>query len=503
MKILTAQQIRECDAYTIQHEPILSIDLMERASSVFVNWFLRKKMSTSLPIYIFCGKGNNGGDGLAIARLLQQEFYSVEVFICEIGRTSSPDFSTNLKRLPSFQGIKVNKIKENNTFPKLEKKGILIDAIFGSGLNRSVEGYWGQLLEHLNQQNQTIIAVDIPSGVFANQPTNGISIHADFTFSFEVPKLAFLFPENENRVGEWSVGSIRLHPDFLEKIKTPYFFLQKNNVKSILKKRKKYAHKGNFGHALLIVGSYGKVGAAILATRAALKTGAGLVTTHAPKLAYPLLQTTVPEAMVSIDENEFYFSKINDWEKYDAIGIGCGIGTETVTETALGIFLEKINQPIVLDADALNLISKNKKWLEWIPPNSILTPHPKEFERLFGKTKNSFNRNEVQRYFSKKHNIYIILKGAHTCISTPDGNCFFNSTGNPGMATAGSGDVLTGILTSLLSQGYNSLETSKLGVYLHGLAGDVALNENVTQESLIASDLIENIGRAGGTLRSS
>ena len=496
MKIFSAAQIREWDNFTIHHEPISSIDLMERASRTFMQWFIEKFPNPLKPISIFCGQGNNGGDGLAIARILQEHFYVVEIFICKIGNSPSPDFSENLRRLPEYQNIKIHQLEKNNTFPSLDNQGILIDAIFGSGLNRPVEGYWGELLTHLNQQNQPIVSVDIPSGVFADQTTEGITICANFTFSFQAPKLAFLFPENENRVGEWDYKSINLHPDFSEKTSTDFYYLEKKDVQVILKTRKKYAHKGTFGHALIIAGSYGKVGAAILATKAALRTGAGLVSIHVPKCAYEILQISTPEAMVSIDEQELCFSRIQDLEKYKAIGIGPGLGTESITEEALKVFLEEVKMPIVIDADALNLIAKNKKWLALIPSNSILTPHLKEFERLFGKTKNNFERNDVQRNFSKRYNIYILLKGAHTCISTPEGECFFNSTGNPGMATGGSGDVLTGILTSLLSQGYNSLEASILGVFLHGLAGDVALSKSISLESLIASDLIENIGRA-------
>ena len=500
MKIFSSQQIRDWDAYTIQNEPIDSIDLMERASLTFVSWFLQKFQNTQRPISIFCGQGNNGGDGLAIGRLLQQRFYNIEIFICKIGNTPSHDFFKNLKRLPDFQNIKIHTIEKEDELPILNynsnlSDGILIDAIFGSGLNRSVEGYWGELLEYLNQQNQTIVAVDIPSGVFADQHTKGISIHADFTFSFETPKLAFLFPENEDRVGDWFFNSIQLHKDFLDKTESPFFYLQKKYIQGILKTRKKFSHKGTYGHALIIAGGYGKVGAAILATKAALRTGAGLVSTHAPQCAYTLLQTTAPEAMVSIDEHDFYFSKTPNLEKYNAIGIGCGLGTEDLTAAAVEDFLKKINIPIVIDADALNLIAKNKEWIAHIPKKSILTPHPKEFERLLGKTKNNFERNQLQRNFSQINQLYIILKGANTCITTPQGHCYFNSTGNSGMATGGSGDVLTGILTSLLAQGYDSLDTSILGVYMHGLTGDLALNERISQESLLASDLIENIGK--------
>jgi len=495
LKILSASQIRDWDNFTIQKEPITSIDLMERASLTFVNWLEKKFSDTSIPIYIFCGQGNNGGDGLAIARLLSERAYDVEVYVCKIGNSSSEDFSTNLKRLPPFQKIKFYEIEKEDNFPQLESKGILIDAIFGSGLNRPIEGYWEKLIRFLNEQNQIVVSVDIPSGVFADAATEGISIFADYTFSFQVPKLAFFFSENEQRVGEWLTESINLHQGFLEATDTPFFYLEKKYVQSILKPRRKFSHKGTYGHALIIAGSYGKMGAAVLATKAALRSGAGLVTCHIPKVGYDILQISTPEAMASIDISKQYFSVINDLEKYNAIAIGPGLGMEAITKQGVEDFFNKIKTPIVVDADALNLIAQNN-WLEKLPSNSILTPHPKEFERLFGKTQNSFERMALQRIYSKKHQIYIILKGAHTCISTPSGECYFNSTGNPGMATGGSGDVLTGILVSLLAQGYSSLETCQLGVYLHGLAGDLASLKIGSEEGLIASDVVSALAES-------
>ncbi|MEM6966255.1 MAG: NAD(P)H-hydrate dehydratase, partial [Bacteroidota bacterium] len=425
----------------------------------------------------------------------------VEIYICEIGKSYSADFSKNLQRIPPHQNIKVYHINKGDALPDVLAGKILIDAIFGSGLNRAVTGYWGEVLAFFNQQNQPIVSIDIPSGVFADQRTVGISVQADYTFSFQTPKLAFFFPENEKRIGKWYFDEIGLHADFYEKTKTSFFYLLKKDVQQILRPRAKFSHKGTFGHGLLIAGSYGKMGAAILAAKAALRSGAGLITTHVPKCGYTLLQTAFPEAMVSVDEHEFCFSKITDFEKYNAIGIGCGLGTNALSAQGLKDFLEKVEIPIVLDADALNLISQNKTWLKLIPPGSILTPHPKEFARLFGPTDDHFERNKLQRTCSKKHNIYVVLKGANTCVSTPQGHCYFNSTGNPGMATAGSGDVLTGILLSLLAQGYNPLDACLLGVYLHGLSGDLALDEVISQESLIASDLIDNLGKAFSKIR--
>ncbi|MEZ4952602.1 MAG: NAD(P)H-hydrate dehydratase [Saprospiraceae bacterium] len=496
MKILNTHQIRALDEYTIEHEPIASIDLMERASLAFVKWFKYNFPDRNKRICIFCGPGNNGGDGLAIGRLLSQDHYEVVIHILEIGSTKSPDFQVNIERVKQARCCPIEYIKEDQLLPKFGENDLLVDAIFGSGLSRPIEGYWADFINYLNAQASTKVAVDIPSGMFADQPTTGISMQADFTFSFEMPKLGFLFPENADRVGEWSCGSIGLHPDFIEKENTPFYFTDIDSVKPLLQKRKKYSHKGSYGHALLVAGSLGKVGAACLAAKAILRSGAGLLTIHAPKCAYQILQTVVPEAMVVLDEEEEVITNVtSDLAKFNSFGIGPGIGTNNLTANALEDLLDRIDTPIVLDADALNLIASNPSLFNKIPKQSILTPHPKEFERLFGTSKNNFERNDLQREKAKELGIYIILKGAHTAIACPDGSCHFNSSGNPGMATGGSGDVLTGIITGLLASGYQPFEAAIFGVYLHGLAGDLAV-KSIGQEALLANDLIEYLGKA-------
>ncbi len=495
MKIPTVQQIRLLDEQTIEKEPTTSIKLMERASLQFVNWFCKTFKDEEQSIQIYCGPGNNGGDGLAIARLLTQRFYTVEVFCCEIGQEKSADFIENQTRLKEFD-IVSHSIHEGDSFPIIPSNAIIIDTIFGAGLNRSIEGYWASLIQHLNQHQGNIVAVDIPSGLFADQTTSSTSIHATHTFSFEFPKLAFLFPENQERLGDWTIESIALHPASVDAIRVNNYFLDHSFIKNRLHHRKKFDHKGIFGHALLIAGSYGKVGAAILAAKAALRSGTGLVSIHAPKCAYPILQMSIPEAMVSIDSREFYIAEIPNLSPYKSVGIGCGLDTKQLTLHALEELLDKSNDPLVIDADALNLISQQMDLLDKLPHNSILTPHPKEFERLFGKSKNDFEQNELQRQMAQRYKCYIVLKRAHTCIATPEGECYFNSTGNPGMATAGSGDVLTGIITGLLAQGYSSLDASLIGTYIHGYAGDIAVQRLRGQEALIASDIIENLGQA-------
>jgi len=495
MKILNATQIKELDHYTIAHEPISSLDLMERASLAFVNWFVQQFPDQDTPIYIFCGPGNNGGDGLAVARLLQQRFYNVAVYACQIGSDASPDFQANWERLPRHSEMKIFSIWQDDYLEDLPEGAIVIDAIFGSGLNRPIEGYWAQLVEHLNAQPVTRVAIDVPSGLYADRHTEDVCIEAHQTFTFEMPKLAFLFPENYRKVGDWHFANIGLHPDFMAKADTLYQYLDEATVRPLLYRRQKYDHKGTFGHALLVVGSYGKIGAAILAARACLRSGVGLLTVHAPKCAYPILQMSVPEAMVSVDRHEFYFSESPKLEKYQTIGVGCGLDTRKTSAEALEETLEESKVPMVIDADGLNLIAKNKNLLGKIPKNSILTPHPKEFSRLFGEASDDFARNKLQRLMAQELGVYIVLKGAHSCIATPEGVCYFNSTGNPGMATGGTGDVLTGILTGLLAQGYASLDAAMLGVYLHGLAGDLAAQE-VGQEALVAGDLIAYLGKA-------
>lgn len=504
MKILSTTQTREADAYTIEHEPILSIDLMERASKTFTDWFTEKFPRTKFEmVSVVCGKGNNGGDGLAIARLLQEKGYDIAIFILNLTDKVTEDFRTNLERVQQLQGLNKLVIKEITSVEEMPVFGgeeILIDAILGSGLSRPIEGELAEILNFLNECENTVVAVDIPTGVFTDSPTVGACIEADYTFAFEFPKLAFLFPENFHCVGDFVCKSIGLDKRYIEAADSPYYYITSDIVKKIYKKRDKFAHKGVFGHALLIMGSYGKMGAAILATRACLRAGVGLVTVHVPICGYEVMQTAVPEAMVSLDEDRFIFTKVYDLPKYSTIAIGCGLSTKNRTRNALCYMLKHMSSPTVLDADALNILGQSPDWFEYIPKNSILTPHPKEFERMFGKAYDNFERNELQRQKAQEFGVYIILKGANTCIATPEGDCYFNSTGNPGMGTAGSGDVLTGILAGLLAQEYNPLEACILGVYIHGLAGDIAV-EIESEESLTAGDLVSYLGKAFLNLR--
>lgn len=496
MKILTPSHVRKLDTYTIERESITSVDLMERAAKACANWIETHYTGTS-HFKFFCGSGNNGGDGLALARLLSEKEYTCEVFVVRYADTNSSDFQTNLDRLRNTPQVKIIDIYESTQFPEIDQKDIVIDAIFGSGLSRPIEGLLRDLVIHINKSGALVVAIDIPSGLFSDRYSEERTsiIKADYTLSFEIPKLAFMFPENEDFVGEWILLPIGLHPEGMAAAPSENIYLTPELICKIIKPRRKFSHKGTYGHALLIAGAMDKMGAAVLASRACLRAGAGLLTVHIPECGYEIIQISVPEAMINRDSSAAVFSDHLKELPYTAVGIGPGIGVADETQKALKLIIQAVSQPLVLDADALNILSENKTWLSFLPPNSILTPHPKEFERLAGKASNSFERQQMQINFAVKYKVYVLLKGAHTTIACPDGTCYFNSTGNAGMATGGSGDVLTGILLSLLAQSYTSIEASLLGVYLHGLSGDHAL-EKQSMESLIASDLIENIGAA-------
>ncbi len=496
MKIYAALQTRLWDAYSIQNEPITSVDLMSRAALRFTDWFLQTYPNHELRVLIFCGTGNNGGDGVAVARLLDWLGYSAKVVVCDFAVKHSADFDAQMALLSQHQNIDVDWLKNTQKWPLVAPDLLMVDALFGSGLNRPLEGEWAQVVDYLNLLPNEKVAIDLPSGLFTDIHTPGnavVCVHK--TFSFERPKLAFFFPENASRVGEWVFGSIGLDPDFELKTETKFHFLSKKDAAALYRPRKKFSHKGSFGHALLVAGSFGKMGATILAAQACLRSGVGLLTVHTPRSGNIILQSAVPEAMVSPDQRAKYWTEVPDINGYSSIGVGPGIGKEPETAKALQTLLETYDLPLVLDADGLNLLSENPGWWSYIPKGSILTPHPKEFERLFGKSENDFKRNELQRKKAQEYGVLIILKGANTAIACPDGECWFNSTGNPGMATGGSGDVLTGILTGLLAQGYPPKASALLGVYLHGSAGDMAAKAG-SQEALIAGDIVNDLGLA-------
>jgi NAD(P)H-hydrate epimerase len=497
--IYSNRQLRELDACTIQREPVASIDLMERACEAFCRWFTRH-IPEHQRVGIVCGTGNNGGDGLGIARLLTGWGYSVRVWIVRGQSAESKDFSTNLKRISGK--IPIAEIVTDADLPDVEKDcQVVVDALFGTGLSRPVEGIYASVIQWVNRAQVVRIAVDVPSGLQADQPSDGDVVQAHHTVTFQFPKLAFLLPENAQRVGAWHMVDIRIHPGCVAQMPTSTFLLTRAHMKSLVKPRATFAHKGNFGHALLIAGSYGKMGAAVLAAKAVLRCGAGLLTVHAPAQGYGILQTSVPEAMVSADADQFLVTEAPSLEKYSVVGAGPGLGVQLPTVKALQTVMEACRVPMVLDADALNALSSHRELLHLIPKGSILTPHVGEFRRLVGDWKDDFHRLELQRSLASTTHSVVILKGAFSSICSPAGETYFNATGNAGMAKGGSGDALTGVLTGLLARGYTGLEAAQLGVWLHGVAGDLACEE-MGQDSLLASDLVTFLPKAFRQLQS-
>ncbi len=472
------------------------MELMERAARAFTCWFENKFPPDQL-VYIFCGPGNNGGDGLAVARLLHQRGYAAQVFVVSETARTSADFKANLEALPGE--VKPGQVKNEAAIPALPADALIIDALFGTGLNRPAEGLFATVLAHLNQSKARIVSIDMPSGLYSDSqtPEAGAVVRAAYTVSFELPKLAFLLPQHEEFVGEWHVVPIGLNAAHIADTPSPYQLTCQPAAKRLLKPRNKFSHKGTFGHALLLCGSYGKMGAAVLAAQACLRSGVGLLTVRAPAAGYTVLQTAVPEAMTLADTHKKHLSSLPDaTAAYHVIGVGPGIGQEKVTRSMMGQLLATAVQPLVLDADAINLVAGSDKLKGMLPENRVIfTPHPKEFERLAGKTANNYERLERLKEFCQQYSCYVVLKGSHTAVGTPEGNIYFNSTGNPGMATGGTGDVLTGIITALVAQQYSLQDACVLGVFVHGLAGDLAKAE-VGEISMTASDLIRFLPKA-------
>jgi NAD(P)H-hydrate epimerase len=494
IKIFSPEQVRKADAYTIQNEPIPSVDLMERAATACVEWMNRFQHPGNKIIMCVCGPGNNGGDGLAISRMLHDQNVAVIAFVPDENSRFSEDFSVNLRRAKE-SGVDIRTL-ESFALDLLTENTFIIDALFGSGLSKPLDGIYKGLAEAINKSKCITIAIDIPSGLFADKPVSPLSdpiVKADYTLSFQFPKLAFLFPENEYYTGDWHILPIGLHPEYIKSEPCKNYLLEFADAKEILKPRSRFSHKGTYGHALLIGGSRGKIGATVLMGKSCLHSGAGLVTVHLPNCGYPIIQTAVPEVMVSVDEDENECTQFPRLDPYSAIAVGPGMGTGKSSASMLKHLIQDAGAPLLLDADALNILSDNRTWLAFLPKGTVLTPHPGEFARLAGKTSNSFDRLEVLRSFCIKYSLNVVLKGAFTVICSPLGNCYFNPTGNPGMATGGSGDVLTGLIAGLLAQGYHPTEACMLGVYLHGQAGDLAA-EQKGFEALSAGDIIGNLG---------
>lgn len=497
MKIFPSIQIKELDAYTIEHEPIASIDLMERAANAITNAIV-KRWEKDTPIVVFAGPGNNGGDALAVARLLSIQKYEVKAFLFNPKNELSDECKENYERASRIHSIELIEVTAQFVPPALDFDTLVVDGLFGIGLNKPLQGGYAAVVKYINSCDATVIGIDIPSGLMSEDNTYNINeniIKADYTFSIQFPKISFFFAENEQFMGECKVLDIGISQEGIDEMDSIYSITEASKISGMIKPRGKYSHKGTFGHGLLIAGSYGMAGSSVLAARACMKTGIGLLTVHAPLYNNDILQTSVPEAIVSHDGSNTHFSTPIDADKYQAVAIGPGLGMDSETIDALLAQLRNTQVPAILDADAINILGMHHEGINYLPKGSILTPHPKEFQRLVGRCGSTYDMLMKATDLSLRHQIYIILKGAWSAIITPEGDIHFNPTGNPGMATAGTGDALTGLLLSLLAQGYSPEESCLLGTFLHGLAGDLAESE-LGMRGMTATDLIDKIPEA-------
>lgn len=497
MKIYSPQQIYQADKVTAEKEGIPTYNLMERAGGYVYEWMHQRLQGQPVPIKIFCGIGNNGGDGLVVARLLLKNGYNVDTYIVNCSDKRSPDFLKAYSELKSAVKKWPETIKEVKDIPEITAQDIVIDAVFGIGLNRCPDDWVKQLFTKINESKAYTLSIDIPSGMYGDKglEKDDVVVHATFVLSFMAPKLPFFLPETGKYINMWDTIDIGLDQEFLAKIPTDVELITKQEIQQLYKGRSQYTHKGMFGHSLIIGGSFGKMGAVQLAAKAALRSGSGLVTAYVPQIGVSILQTALPEVMVETDNfNGKVFEEIDFQTEATAIGIGPGMGTDEKTVTAIDAFLKSQKAPMVIDADAINIIAKRPSLMEQVPALSVFTPHPGELERLVGKWDNDFDKLEKTAKFAKEHNVIIVIKGAHT-ITIYDMKLYINTTGNPGLSTAGTGDVLTGVITGHLAQGYHPMEAAMLGVYFHGLAADIAVNQYGI-EGLIAGDVTEFLGRA-------
>ncbi|WP_159020460.1 NAD(P)H-hydrate dehydratase [Algibacter sp. L3A6] len=496
MKIFSKEQIYEGDKITAEKQQISSTDLMERAGSQIFNWIDLRMQGAQVPIHVFCGIGNNGGDGLVLARHLILAGYNVNTFVVNCSDKRSKDFLINYDRIKNVTKKWPTLLKCKEDFPAIEPQDIIVDCIFGIGLNRPVDEWVKNLFLRFRASKAFTLAVDIPSGLYTDKAVTDEDavVHAGYTLSFASPKLVFFLPETAKYTVQWEVLDIGLDPEFLSTTQTEVQLIGKNEVLPNYIPREKFSHKGQFGHALIIGGSYGKIGAVSLASRSALSAGAGLVSAYVPKCGYNVLQTALPEVMVITDTNEEEITNIKFDIEPTVIAIGVGLGTDIESQKAFEAFLKTNKKPLVIDADGINLLAKKESLLKLLPAETVLTPHPKELERLIGSWENDFDKLEKVKAFSNKYKVIIVVKGANS-ITVFDDTLYVNTTGNPGLATAGSGDVLTGIITGLISQGYHPVVAAIFGVYLHGKAADIAV-EDYGYQSLIASHVIDNMGQA-------
>lgn len=496
MKIFSAKQLRQADVLTLEKQGISSVDLMERAATLIFNEIHASLQGAKTPVKIFSGIGNNGGDGLVIGRLLLEHGYDVTIYGVNYSDNRSQEFLTNYDRYKNITKDWPVLLSSEEDFPELRPQDLVIDAIFGVGLNRPLVEWTANLIRYINNSGAFIISIDMPSGMFADEPTVDTSaiVRANHTYTLQSPKMAFFLPETGSFTGNLQTIDIGLDPEYLFTTKPLAQLIGRPAARAMYRQRDKFSHKGSYGHALLVGGSYGKIGSICLSATACMRSGAGLATVFAPKCGYQILQTALPEAMLITDKTEDYLTEIEFDLEPSVICFGVGVGKEEKTLEAFEALLDRTQMPMVIDADGLNFLAGKKELLKKVPKSSVLTPHPKELERLIGSWKDDFEKLEKAGRFVRQYRLILVIKGAHS-ITVSEEEIFINNSGNPGMATAGSGDVLAGVITGLISQGYSPLNAAVFGVYLHGRAGDLAARD-MGYESLLAGDIAAYLGDA-------
>lgn len=499
MKIFTGTQIKELDKFTIENEPVASIDLMERAAKAIVR-VLREEWDNRTPFVVFAGPGNNGGDALAVARLMAEAGYKVMVFLFNVNGKLSDDCATNKQRAMECKRIKAfTEVVVDFDPPELTAETVVIDGLFGAGLNKTLSGGFASLVKYINQSPAKVVSIDLPSGLMTEDNTHNVKAHivrADLTLTLQQKKLAMFFEDNQQFLGRLRVLDIRLNPEFIAQTDTKYQVLEEADVRGRMLKRGDFVSKRLMGHALIVAGSYGMAGAAVLAGRACMRSGVGKLTVCTPRRNYDVMQISLPEAILSTGKEDYFFTEPLDTERYDAVGMGPGLGQHEDTAIALISQIRRTQCPMVIDADALNILASHKAWMQQLPQNLILTPHVGEFDRLGNRgSEGDYDRLSKALDLAQHLQAYILLKGHFSALCLPSGKVYFNPTGNAGMATAGSGDVLTGVITGLLARGYNREDACIVGMYLHGLAGDLAAKQ-LGKESLMAGDIVSYLPQA-------
>lgn len=498
MKIFSSADLREIDIATCKSQNIDSLELMERAANAAC-YEIVARFLPSQRIVVVAGPGNNGGDALATARLLMERGYRhIEVFLFNIRGKLSHDCEEERNKLITIDGVDFTEVTREFIPPYLGENDLVIDGLFGSGLREGLQGGFRSLASYINESGAYVISLDIPSGLKGEDNSKMLHrdmVHADLTLTFQLPRLSFFFEENADVIGEWKLLDIDLDQDKIRELKSNYMLVEARSIRPLLHPRRPFTGKRDYGSALIFAGSTGMMGAAVLSSRSCMKSGAGLVTVHSAHGGLTVLQTASPESIFEPDRNEHFISDMTLHHKHSVVAAGPGIGTNDMTIDALEMLLKNCDSPLLLDADALNCIARRPSLLTMLPRNTVITPHIGEFDRLFGEHKTGEERLVKAIEMAKYYNIIIVLKGHYSATVRPTGKVYFNSTGNPGMATAGAGDVLTGVIAAYIAQGYRPEHAATIGVFIHGLAGDMAAEE-LGEVGLTASDIADRVGRA-------